>query len=100
MINITRNGDYFMAFKTTIVYPNYVPPTPEVLGEITVQIDAMITAGKNTGGFSAYYDGSNNYTVERWAWIDEAACQEYFDMVLSYYDVQRTTEVSTIVTQI
>lgn len=92
--------EIFMAFKTTIIYPNYVPPTPEELDQITAQIDIMIAAGKNTGEFTAHYNPDNSYTVERWAWVDEAACQDYFNMVLSYYNAERTTEVSTIVTQI
>jgi hypothetical protein len=90
-----------MGFKTTITYPNYQPIPQSALDEIMTNIQAYVADGKYTDlcSFSYLPDGTT-YVAERWAWTTEADAQAYLDMVLSYYDVERATSISTVVTEI
>jgi hypothetical protein len=90
-----------MAFKTTITYPNYQPIPQSALDEILVNINTYVQDGKYTGLSSfAYLPDSTTYVAERWDWSTEVDAQAYLDMVLSYYDVERATDITSVVTSV
>lgn len=90
-----------MGFKTTITYPNYQPVSQEDADAILANIATYTAEGKYTGEGRFYYlpDGTT-YVVERQTWIDEAACQEYFNMALTYCPAERVVDVTTSVTDL
>ena len=87
-----------MGLRTTITYPNYQPISQADADAILANIATYIDQGKYTGGGRFYYlpDGTT-YVVERQTWVDEAACQEYFAMTLTYCPADRVTDVTTAI---
>ena len=87
-----------MSFKTTITYPNYVPLPQETIDTIVSWVGQQGEAGKYTGENNSYYMPDNTtYVVERWAWIDEATCQEYFTFVNSQTSETNIDTITEIV---